>query len=184
MKTVKLAMLFALSALIFLTACKNDNDESNEPGEQKESLSKKNQAVAGTENATGDISLNALPSEIKEYVAKNHPGYTISKAAHDPLCGGGDAIDVLISKPGGKTYSLIFLPDGKYVQLEEDLDITMAPAQIMNAVKAKYAAYTPAMQIEKLTLANKSTQYLLDLSKDSVTKEVIFSSKGEVVCEN
>ncbi|MDO8993452.1 MAG: hypothetical protein Q7U83_10325, partial [Daejeonella sp.] len=104
--------------------------------------------------------------------------------ASDPLCKGGDAIDVAISKTGAPNLSLIFTPDGSYVQQEEDVPLTTASAKIKNTLKAKYADYSAGTQIEKLILADNSVQYLVDLSKGSITKEVIFTTDGMVVCEN
>ena len=81
-------------------------------------------------------------------------------------------------------YSLIFLPDGTFVQLEEDVDVSKAPLKIIEAIKNNYSGYKIAPQIEKLTLANDTIQYLLDITKDKIAKEVIFNRNGTVACEN
>lgn len=44
------------------------------------------------------------------------------------------------------------------------------------------AGYKPASQIERLTLADKSVQYLLDITKGNITKEVIFNADCTVAC--
>jgi len=51
-------------------------------------------------------------------------------------------------------------------------------------LKTRYAGYSAGDQIEKLILADKSVQFLIDLAKGKVSKEVIFSSEGNVVCES
>ncbi|TDD95953.1 hypothetical protein [Flavobacterium cellulosilyticum] len=100
------------------------------------------------------------------------------------MCSGSDAIDVVITKKGSPNYSLIFLPDRTFVQLEEDIAISTALSKIIEVIKTNYSGYKIAPQIEKLTLANNSTPYLLDISKDKVTKEVIFNENGTIACEN
>ncbi len=176
--------LYTIAALSFSTC--NNNYISETDKLQKESVTGNTLAADTTKNsisASGEIALDQLPVNIKEFIAKNYPGYTMQHAAHDPLCSGGDATDVAISKKGSPNYSLIFLPNGTFVQQEEDIDISKAPAMVLEIVKTKYADFTPAQQIERLTLADKSIQYLLDITKDKTAKEVIFDIVGTIVCE-
>ena len=133
---------------------------------------------------TGKVSLEKLSNNAKDYIAENYKGYKIKKAEYDPLCSGGDAIDVSITKQKSKTYSLIFLLDGTFIQQETDVPFSEAPIEIGKALKIKYADYTYSKQIEKLQLADKSIQYLVDISKGFVSKEVIFDAQGVVICEN
>lgn len=183
--TVALAIVFTIAS------CgneKNEKDEKNEVGEtqQQEAREKTNDSALTTNTATvpaGEIPLDKLPAGVKEYVAKNYAGYTMVKAASDPLCQGGDAIDVAITKAGASNLSLIFRPDGTFVQHEEDVPLATATTKIKEILKAKYADYSAGTQIEKVILADKTVQYLVDLSKGNTTKEVIFSTDGKVVCE-
>ena len=79
--------------------------------------------------------------------------------------------------------SVNFRPDGQFVQQEEDVPLSAAPQKISDALKTKYANYATDKQIEKLILADKTVQYPVDLTKGKVSKEVIFSAEGNVVCE-
>lgn len=166
---------------------KNEKDEKNEAIEteqQEVQEAKGNDTTANVATMPGGlIAIDKLPAGIHEFVNKNYPGYAMTKAASDPLCQGGDAIDVAITKQGAPNLSLIFRPDGTFVQQEEDMPLSTATEKIKNVLKASYADYTPGTQIEKLILADNSVQYLVDLSKGSLTKEVIFSTDGAVVCE-
>ncbi len=74
-----------------------------------------------------EIALDKLPASVKLFVEKNYSGYHILTAVPDPLCQGGDAIDVSIEKPGLPKLSLIFKTDGSYVQSEEDVPFNTAP---------------------------------------------------------
>ena len=139
--------------------------------------------ISTTSPSDTTYSVANLPAGIKEFVSKNYAGYTILSAAADPLCQGGAAIDVAITKNGAPDLSLIFTPDGSFVQQEEDVSLSTASDKIRSVIKTKYAGYSTGNQIEKLTLVDKTMEYMLDLNKGSVTKEVIFSVDGNVVCE-
>lgn len=183
--------LMALALSFTIVSCdseKNEKDEKNETSETKqdEAGEEVKDKVVTTGTATlpsGEITLDRLPAGVKEFVIKNYTGYKMVKAASDPLCQGGDAIDVAIAKTGAPNLSLIFKPDGTYVQQEEDVNLTTATTKIKDALKAKYSDYAAGTQIEKVILADKSIEYLVDLTKGNVTKEVIFTAEGNVVCE-
>ncbi len=125
-----------------------------------------------------------LPATVKPFVDKNYPGYSISTATYDPLCSGDSAYDVSIKKSGAVDLSLVFRPDGAYVQKEEDVALSSAPDSMRIALTAKYTGFTIGDPIEKLTLADNSTQYLFDLTKGSTAKEVQVAANGAVVCEH
>ena len=126
----------------------------------------------------------AIPASVKPYMEQNYPGYKIKSAQSDPMCDGSPAIDVSITKKGQPNLSLIFKPDGIFVQKEQDVPLKTAPVKIQATIKAKYGAYKAGRQIEKLTLADNSTQYLIDLKKGKVAKEVTISTDGDVICEH
>ena len=129
------------------------------------------------------IAIDKLPTGVSEFVTKNYPGYQIKSAASDPLCRGGDAIDVVITKSGEPNLSAIFRPDGQFVQQEEDVSLSTAPQKVSDVLTTKYSGYTADKQIEKLILADKTVQYLVDLTKGNLSKEVIFNAEGSVMCE-
>lgn len=184
--------LMALALSLTIVSCnseKNAKDDKDEAAETKQQEKTEADKINTPDPVTtalpaGEITLDRLPANVKEFVTKNYPGYAMVKAASDPLCQGGDAIDVAIAKTGVPNLSLIFKPDGTYVQQEEDVPLTTASAKIKDTLKAKYADYSAGTQIEKLILADNSVQYLVDLSKGNITKEVIFTMDGTVVCEN
>lgn len=185
MKKLIAISLFTTLSLLF-TACNNGSMPEADKS-QKDTMTESALSVDTVQKAVslnGEIALDQLPLNIKEFISKNYEGYTMQSAANDPLCSGGDAIDVAITKKGAAGFSLIFLPDGTYVQQEEDIDLSKAPKSILEIVKTKYAGYKPAQQIELLILADKRIQYLLDISKGNTTKEVIFNEDGTVSCEH
>lgn len=193
MKFIKNTLTIMALALSLMTlGCnserneKKDKDEAIETAQQEkmEDDTFNNTDAITMALPAGEITLDRLPAGVKEFITKNHPGYAMVKAASDPLCNGGDAIDVAISKTGSPNLSLIFKPDGTYVQKEEDVPLTTASAEIKNTLRSKYSNYSAGTQIEKIILADNSVQYLVDLSKGNMTMEVIFTADGDVVCEN
>ena len=130
------------------------------------------------------VSVSYLPDSVRPFVSQHYPGYTIVAATYDPLCGDKPAIDVAIQQKGLPSYSVIFLPNGTYVQREEDVPLSTASAKIMMIIKQQYAGFKPGKQIERLTLADSTIEYAFDLLKSHVQKEVIFSPSGNVLCES
>ncbi|MBC6489662.1 PepSY-like domain-containing protein [Flavihumibacter stibioxidans] len=183
-----LVVTFAL----FVTSCDNEKNEKDEKDEATETMQqektetdKKDTALATTTVLpAGEMPLQNLPVGIKKFIEINYNGYAMTKAVSDPLCQGGDAIDVAVTKSGAPNLSLIFKPDGSFVQQEEDVPMKTAPDKVRDAITAKYADYKAGEQIEKLQLADKTVQYLVDLTKGTTTKEVIFSKEGAIVCDH
>jgi uncharacterized lipoprotein NlpE involved in copper resistance len=175
---------FAISLTIFTIGCDNDKDEKEETAEIEQVELKADNTKNNSTLPDGKIALDKLPVAAKEFIEKQYVGYTITGAASDPLCQGGEAIDVAVTKPVRSNLSLIFKPDGSFVQQEEDVPMKTAPDKVRNVIAAKYADYKADDQIEKLQLADKTVQYLVDLTKGTTTKEVIFSKEGVIVCEH
>jgi hypothetical protein len=130
------------------------------------------------------VSTENLPQCIKDFVELNYKGYEITDVSSDPLCQGGDAIDVTIEKEGQTPYSLIFKPDCTYVQKEEDMPVDSVPVKVKEILRMKYSNYLISDEIEKIVLADNTPQYLIDLQKDTTYIEVLFTPDGLIVCED
>ena len=181
-------VIASIALSFFLIDCSSNSSQKN--GEQQsnpqDSLQPTNTVTSAMHSTLppGTIALDKLPKGVKKFTSKFYPGYKVIHAASDPLCGGEDAIDVSIVKKNSPNFSLIFKPDGSFVQQEQDVPLNTAPGKIKDVLKAKYADYTVGNQIERLILADKTEQYLVDLTKGTISKEVIFDNNGTVVCEN
>lgn len=179
---IKITLMIA--AVLTFSACENQQGDNKTKKEDKVETLNTTDTIQNALPKSGEIALDKLPPKIQEYVNSNFQGYSMKRAAYDPLCPSGDAIDVAITKKASPDYSLIFLPDGTFIQLEEDIDLSKAPVKVLEIVKSKYAGFKPATQIERLKLADGSVQYLLDITKDKIIKEVIFKEDGTIVCEH
>lgn len=169
---------------ISITSCKSDNAEAKNKSDEVGTHVNTSKFVPIKKLPKGASSLKNLPPNVKSFVQGNYPGYIITIAVSDPLCGGGDAVDVAISKIGSPDLSLIFKPDGTFIQQGQDVPLQTAPLAILQTLKAKYPDYSAGGQIEKLILADNTVEYSVDLSKDMDSKEVTYNIKGDVVCEN
>ena len=128
--------------------------------------------------------LHSLPSNILEFARENYPDYSIISAVSDSLCSESNVIDLAITKTGAPGISLIFKSDGSFLQQEEDVSLSTVPNQIKKVLKSIYREYSAGKEIEKLILADKTEEYLFNLDRGDVSKEVIFKLNGDVVCEN
>ena len=128
-------------------------------------------------NKTGNLS-----AITKDYVNRNYPDYKITKTTDDPLCGGGQATDVLIENSQKDNLSLIFTLDGKFIQKEVDVNFAAMPNNIKTVLAQKFPNYVHGDSVEQLTLVSGQQQYLVDLTQDKKTLEVIFDLTGSVVC--
>ena len=194
---LKKTLLPSLTAAfsIFIIGCGSNDSEKNKAAEAKpqeaiEDTTADTTSIRNPDTASIQIpppgvkiAIDKLPTGVSEFVTKNYPGYQIKSAASDPLCGGADAIDVVITKNGEPNLSAIFRPDGQFVQQEEDVPLSTAAQKISDALRTKYSGYTADKQIEKLILADKTVQYLVDLTKGNLSKEVIFNAEDSVMCE-
>lgn len=172
-----------VATAILISACNNNNREQAKTSVNYP-VSNDTIKTETSKPLSGKLEIDKLPTQVNEFIDRNFKGYSISSAAYDPLCNGSDAIDVAITQKGKPNYSLIFLPDGTFVQKEEDVDVSLAPKKIISILKEKYPDFKTSNQIEKLTMADGSLQYLVDISKDSLTKEVILTKDGTIVCES
>jgi hypothetical protein len=187
MKNIKFLNLAIVISILILTSCNNGGGENRNVRNDSAATAIKKDTGSSTISTTSPsattYTVENLPSGVKEFVAKNYAGYTILSGSPDPLCKGGSAIDVAITKKGAPDLSLIFTLEGSFVQQEEDVSFSTASDKIRSVLKTKYAGYSTGNQIEKLTLVDKTIEYMVDLNKGSVTKEVIFSVDGNIVCE-
>ena len=182
------SLLIPCMLCIYIISCGNNNANKNagtksDGGDSLQPASA-NTAAMHSKFPSGATQLHQLPDEVRNFIKKFYPAYTMIRAVSDPLCTGGDAVDVTITKKGSPNLSLIFKPDGSFVQQEEDVPLTTAPGKVSEALKSRYADFSAGNQIERLILADKTVQYMVDLNHKGITKEVIFDTEGNVVCEN
>lgn len=179
--------IFAMVLVAFNIVIAGCGSNSTWTGKEEEGSIKQVGSDSTTLNSNlhkNEKPLHSLPSKILEFARKNYPDYSIIKAVSDSLCNDDNVIEIAITKTGAPDLSLIFRPDGSFVQQEEDVSLSTAPEEIQKVLRSIYRGYSAGKQIEKLILADETQEYLIDLNMGTISKEVIFNLKGNIVCEN
>lgn len=122
-----------------------------------------------------------IPQKAASYIREQYPSYQIVSMTDDPMCTWEAAIDIGLQKSSEKV-SLIFSPEWDYIQKEVDVDYSEASPKIQTKLQSEFARYTPSQQIEKLTRKNGDLLYLVDITQGSETREVIFDTGANIVC--
>ncbi len=167
-----------------MASCSNHSSGTENNSDMAKASPNTNTFVSNKKLPKGASRLYNLPPNVQGFVRKNYPGYLITIAVAATLCGVGDAVDVAITKIGSPDLSLIFKPDGTFVLQEQEVSLNTAPHAIIQTLKAKYPFYSPESQIKKLTLADNTVDYRVELKKRAKSKEVTLDTSGIVICEN
>ncbi|MBC7776810.1 MAG: PepSY-like domain-containing protein [Phycisphaerae bacterium] len=153
-KTMLILTAFAALAVFQWTACGKDNT----------------------------VAIADLPSAIKVYVDANYPGYTLDEAEKETNCSGATVYDVEIEQGEENDLELTFDIDGNFLYSETDVASADLPTAVVNSIATNYAGFA-SEEPSKLTLADGSTRYEVELEKGKTDKEVLFDSEGQVICE-
>jgi uncharacterized membrane protein YkoI len=144
---------FATLSIVLLTACGKDNS----------------------------VPVKDLPQAIKTYVEVNYPGYALDEAEKETDCSGLTVYDVEIEQGEENELELTFDADGNFLYSETEIAATDLPAAVVNSIATNYAGFT-TQEADKLTLADGSTRYEVELKKGNTEKEVLFDLEGTVIC--
>ncbi len=125
--------------------------------------------------------LAACPAVVTGAITRAFPKSSIAKckAEHEH---GTDQFSVDVVKADGTKAEVDVSPDGKVLQVEEQLAIEKVPATVTKAFAAKYpnAKITAA---EKQTPAHGGPRYELAFTTDAGRKEATFSEGGKFIEE-
>ncbi|MFN0216621.1 MAG: PepSY-like domain-containing protein [Saprospiraceae bacterium] len=135
-------------------------------------------AACGKDN---NVPVKDLPQAIKAYVEANYPGYALDEAEKETDCSGLTVYDVEIEQGEENEIELTFDADGNFLYSEAEIAAVDLPAAVANGIATNYAGFTTE-EADKLTLADGSTRYEVELKKGKTVKEVLFDSEGTVIC--
>ena len=130
----------------------------------------------------GFIPVDSLPYAIKAYVTTHFAGYTLRHAEYDSLCPNGLVYEINIDKMKTPPVQLYFDMTATFLMRSDLIRYFDLPQVVQSSILTNYAGYF-SMKIEKLTLADGTLQYLVDLSKPHTMKTVRFDANGIVLCE-
>ena len=132
----------------------------------------------------GGIPIDSLPASIISYVTANYSGYTIRHAEYDSLCVNGLVFEVAISQVGfAPPVNLYFDMSGVFLMQANGIPYPDLPQSVKNYITTNYAGYFVCEIPQKLTLADGTLQYVVDLRKGPSRKSVRIDANGVLVCE-
>lgn len=130
----------------------------------------------------GGIPVDSLPAAITSFVASNFAGYTLRHAEFDSICPNGLVYEITIDKMMTPPVALYFDITAAFLMRADLIRPDDLPQAVKASISSGFAGFF-AMKTEKLTLADGTIQYLVDLSKLHTMKTVRFAADGTVICE-
>jgi len=132
----------------------------------------------------GGIPVDSLPPAIQAYVTANFAGYTIHRADYDSLCVNGLVFAVKIDKIGfPPPIGLFFDMSGTFLMRADLIPYFEIPQVVMDYIHTNYAGYFVCEIPKKLTLADGTVQYLINLNKPHHKKSIRIDENGVLICE-
>ena len=128
------------------------------------------------------IAIADLPAAIKTYVEANYPGYALEEAEQETLCTGESTYEVEIEQGDDDELELTFDTDGNFLFSETEIPVAELPAAVINTIASNYAGFKTE-EADKLSMADGTTRYEVELEKGKTEKEVLFDAEGGVICE-
>ena len=138
------------------------------------------------ENDEHGIDIKTLPAAVVTYINTNFAGYTIDEAQKDTLCNGTVGIEVALEKKNADDIELFFNNENTYILKEEEIKYSALPASVHAFFSTNYPNYKLPKDAEKITLANGTVQYEVDLEEKTTkkAKEAVTNADGSAkICE-
>ncbi len=138
------------------------------------------------ENHENGIDIKTLPAAVVSYINTNYASYTIDEAQKDTLCNGTVGIEVALEKKSADDIELFFNNENAYILKEEEIKYSALPANVQAFFSTNYPNYKLPKDAEKITLANGTVQYEVDLEEKTtkIEKEVATNADGSAkICE-
>ena len=137
----------------------------------------------GNENS---IDITTLPTAITNYISTNYADYKIDEAQKDTLCNGTAGIEVELEKKNSNDISLFFSNENTFVLKEEEIKYNTLPIAVQTFFSSNYSNYELPKDADKITLANGTVQYEVDIKEKTskIEKEVTTNFDGTLkICE-
>ena len=138
------------------------------------------------ENNDKDVDTTTLHAAIVAYINTNYAGYSIDEAQKDTLCNGTAGIEVELEKRNADEITLFFSNENVFILKEEEIKYSALPTGVQAFYATNYPNYKLPKNADKITLANGTVQYEVDLKEKTthVEKEVITNLDGtSKICE-
>ncbi len=138
------------------------------------------------ESNENSINIATLPAAITTYISTNYADYKIDEAQKDTLCNGTAGIEVELEKKNSDDITLFFSNENTFILKEEEIKYSALPTAVQTFFSTNYPNYNLPKDADKITLANGTVQYEVDIKEKTtkVEKEVITNADGNAkICE-
>src|SRR6266850_6812108 len=123
------------------------------------------------------ISKKQIPSAVLTAFKTDYPNATIKGQAVETEK--GKKYYEIESVDGKTSRDLLYTPDGRISEIEEDMDLTTVPAEMKGAADKAYPG-GKLVKAEKVT-AGTSVKYELHVKVGKKTKEVVLDASGKIM---
>ena len=138
------------------------------------------------ESNENSVDIATLPAAITTYISTNYADYKIDEAQKDTLCNGTAGIEVELEKRNADDVTLFFSNENTFILKEEEVKYNTLPTAVQTFFSSNYPNYNLPKDADKITLANGTIQYEIDIKEKTtkVEKEVITNADGTLkICE-
>ena len=129
-----------------------------------------------------EISIDSLPSQIKDYISVNFAAYTIKHAELDSICPEGAVTAVIIAIAGHEPLKLYFDASNTFLMQDYRILYTDVPQLVKTYITSYYASYSICNRSIKLTMADNSLQYIIHLRLNKTPLTVRLKEDGTLIC--
>ena len=124
----------------------------------------------------------SLPTAVQQYIDANYQGYEAEEAENETLCDGKTVLEVEIEGPNDQEIDLTFDAEYNFLFSKQEIAVNQLPAAVSGSIAALYAGYN-VKEAEKVTMANDSVRYEVEVKKAGTALDVLFDAGGEKICE-
>lgn len=132
------------------------------------------------------IPLDSLPVVIIQHIGTNYPTYTAEECAEiDTLCDSTAVFTIELEDNHDNELKLVYEQGGTFLYEMNKIPHSSLPQNVLNSISTSYAGFEWEEKAYKLTWANGTLQYQVELENEATDEEliVIFADDGTILCE-
>lgn len=129
-----------------------------------------------------EVKIADLPASIQAWISNNHPGFTADEAENEVLCDGTKVFAVEAEKGEEEEIQLTFDTNGAFLFSQTEVAVADLPTAVSAGAAKKYAGQAISEAV-KMSMADGSTRYEVELGSGKSEKGVVFDNEGIFLCE-
>lgn len=135
------------------------------------------------DNNMDDINTSLLSTSAMDYITANYPNYVIDDVDNDIDCNGTSIIEIEL-KAGFNEIELVFDTEDNFLYEVSEIRASDLPTAVTNSIATNFPNYIlDDNEADKLTMADGSLRYEVELESVQDDLEVVFGADGTVICQ-